>query len=167
MMKQVEVRKLEMSQIFSEDGKVTPVTLVQFEELPEDLTPGTPIKISGISKGKGFTGVMKRWGFAGLPATHGASTKGRSPGSIGGGTTPGRVYRGKKMAGRMGGKKVSVSGLAVVEVDSEKKVAKISGSLPGPRKGKLLISYEPKEETSEPGPENREQEKEGNGQSDH
>src|SRR3989304_9768871 len=99
-MKIVEARKLDMSQVFREDGRVAPVTLVSFEEFPGDLTPGTSVKAVGISKGKGFAGVMKRHGFKGMPATHGRSTKGRAPGSIGGTTTPGRVYRGKRMAGR-------------------------------------------------------------------
>ncbi len=144
-MKIVEARKLDMSQTFREDGRVTPVTLVSFEEFPSDLTPGISVKVVGISKGKGFAGVMKRHGFAGMPATHGRSTKGRAPGSIGGTTTPGRVYKGKRMAGRMGGERVTVWGLSVVEVDPEKKIAKISGPLPGSRLGKIVILYEPQE----------------------
>lgn len=151
-MKKIEARKLDMTQVFNEDGKVDPVTVVSFEEFPADLTPGTAVKVVGTSKGKGFAGVMKRHGFAGMPATHGRSTKGRAPGSIGGTTTPGRVYKGKKMAGRMGGERVTVWGLSVVEVDPEKKIAKISGPLPGPRLGKLAIIYEPQEVVSpEPG----------------
>ncbi|GMR19097.1 MAG: hypothetical protein BMS9Abin34_223 [Patescibacteria group bacterium] len=146
-MKEVEARKLEMSQVFSEVGKVTPVTVVQLEKVPADLALGTEVEIVGTSKGKGFAGVMKRHGFAGLPATHGASTKGRSPGSIGGGTTPGRVYKGKKMPGRMGGKKVTVKGLLVVEVDPKEKIIKLSGSIPGPRRNKMILRYEPKEKT--------------------
>lgn len=144
-MKIVEARKLDMSQIFRKDGRVTPVTSVSFEEFPSDLVVGTLVKVVGISKGKGFAGVMKRHGFAGMPATHGRSTKGRAPGSIGGTTTPGRVYKGKRMAGRMGGERVTVWGLSVVEVDPEKKIAKISGPLPGSRLGKIAILYEPQE----------------------
>ncbi len=139
-----------MSQIFREDGRVVPVTVVSFEELPNDLTPGMAVKVVGVSKGKGFAGVMKRHGFKGMPATHGRSTKGRAPGSIGGTTTPGRVYRGKRMAGRMGGERVTVWGLSVVEVDPERKLAKITGPLPGPRLGKLEILYEPGEGAAEP-----------------
>lgn len=148
-MEKVKAVKLEMSQVFSEDGKVTPVTLVQFEDLPKDLKVGIPVEIVGTSKGKGFAGVMKRHGFAGGPATHGQSDRARAPGSIGGTTTPGRVYRGKKMAGRMGGKRVTVKGSFVVEVDPEKKIAKISGAIPGPRRSKLVVSYEPKEDKDE------------------
>lgn len=144
-MKIVEARKLDMSQIFREDGRVIPVTLVSFENFPGDLAPGTMVKVVGISKGKGFAGVMKRHGFAGMPATHGRSTKGRAPGSIGGTTTPGRVYKGKKMAGRMGGERITVWGLSVIEVDPDKKIAKISGPLPGSRLGKIAILYEPQE----------------------
>ncbi len=135
-----------MSQVFAENGHVTPVTLIKLEKLPKDLAPGTPVVVTGISKGKGFAGVMKRWGFAGGQATHGQSDRERAPGSIGGTTTPGRVYRGKKMAGRMGGKKVIVRGLSVVEVDPKEKVVKLSGAIPGPRGREITLRYEPKEE---------------------
>ena len=151
-MTKIEARKLEMTQIFAEDGKVTPVTVVSFAEFPADLTPGTVVKVIGKAKGKGFSGVMKRHGFKGMPATHGRSTKGRAPGSIGGSTTPGRVYRGKRMAGRMGGQQVTLRGSAVLETDPEGKTAKIFGPLPGPRLSRLWLEYEPqeaKEETNE------------------
>lgn len=148
-MKEIKGRKLHMSQVFAEDGRVTPVTLLKFEELPEDLAPGTPVRVTGVSKGKGFAGVMKRWGFAGGPATHGQSDRERAPGSIGGTTTPGRVYKGKKMAGRMGGKKVTVKRLSVVEIDSEKKIVKLSGAVPGPRGREITLRYEPKEKAPE------------------
>lgn len=134
-----------MSQIFAGDGRVTPVTLIELEEIPEDIAPGTPVRVAGVSKGKGFAGVIKRWGFSRQPATHGQSNRERAPGSIGGTTTPGRVYKGKKMPGRMGGKKTTILGLSVVDVDSEKKIIKISGAVPGPRKGKLTLRYEPQE----------------------
>lgn len=148
-MEKVKAIKLEMGQVFSEDGEVTPVTLVRFEDFPKDLTVGTPVEVVGTSKGKGFAGVMKRHGFAGGPATHGQSDRARAPGSIGGTTTPGRVYKGKKMAGRMGGKRVTVKGLSIVEIDPEEKTAKISGAIPGPRRSKLVVSYEPKESKDE------------------
>ncbi|OGC53967.1 50S ribosomal protein L3 [candidate division WWE3 bacterium RIFCSPHIGHO2_01_FULL_48_15] len=147
-MKTVEAKKLDMTQIFSEDGKVTPVTLVRFEEMPQDLVIGSAVKIVGTSKGKGFAGVMKRHGFKGMKATHGRSTKGRAPGSIGQTTTPGRVYKGKRMAGRMGGERITVQGLSVVQLDPEQKTATISGALPGPRLSRLVISYEPQEQAS-------------------
>ncbi len=147
-MKEVEGRKLQMSQVFAEDGRVTPVTLIKLRELPEDLVPGVAIRVTAISKGKGFAGVVKRWGFAGGPATHGQSDRQRHPGSIGERTTPGRVYRGKKMAGHMGREQITVRGLSVVETDSERQVVKISGAIPGPRRGKVILRYEPGEANS-------------------
>lgn len=148
-MKEVKGKKLHMVQVFAEDGRVTPVTLIKFDKLPEDLTPGTPVTVTGISKGKGFAGVIKRWGFSSQPATHGQSDRERAPGSIGGTTTPGRVYRGKKMPGRMGGTRVTVRGLSVVEVDPEKKAIKLSGAVPGPRGREVVLRYEPREVTEE------------------
>jgi ribosomal protein L3 len=160
-MKQVKAQKLYMSQVFAEGGEVIPVTLVVFEDLPSDLIPQTPVKVRGISKGKGFAGVVKRYKFAGMPGTHGRSTKGRAPGSIGGTTTPGRVYKGKRMAGRMGGKWVTVQGLTVVGVDPEKKIAKLSGPVPGSYKSRILLTYEPREVALvEPAPATPEQSQE-------
>lgn len=101
--------------------------------------PGDEVKITGITKGKGFAGSVKRWGFAGGPKTHGQSDRHRAPGSIGAGTTPGRVFKGKKMAGHMGNAKLTVRGLEVVEVDENKNVILIKGSVPGPKNGLLII----------------------------
>src|SRR3989337_3564789 len=98
-MKTVKAKKLSMGQIFTDTGKVVPVTEVSFSQMPADLAAGSSVKVVGTSKGKGFAGVMKRHGFAGLPASHGRSTKGRAPGSIGGTTTPGRAYCGNGAAG--------------------------------------------------------------------
>src|SRR5690554_2450991 len=81
---------------------------------------GQKVDVVGTSKGKGFAGVMKRHNFAGVSASHGAHRNHRKPGSIGASATPGRVFRGKKMAGRMGGDQVSVRGLTVHAVDAEK-----------------------------------------------
>lgn len=149
-MPKIEGRKLAMSQRFNEAGEVSPVTAVSLLEMPADLSVGTAVKVTGTGKGKGFAGVMKRHHFKGMPGTHGRSTKGRAPGSIGGTTTPGRVYKGKRMAGRMGGERVTVWGLTVVEIDPAQKIAYLSGSLPGPRRAKLLISYEPQAAPVEP-----------------
>lgn len=101
------------------------------------LEPGDLVKVSGISKGKGFAGVVKRWGFAGGPRTHGQSDRERAPGSIGQTTTPGRVYKGKKMAGRMGGEKVTVKNLTVLDVNPKTSEVLITGNVPGNR-GQLL-----------------------------
>lgn len=96
---------------------------------------GDIVTISGISKGKGFQGVVKRHAFAGGPRTHGQSDRERAPGSIGQATTPGRVYKGKRMAGRMGGERVTIKGLKVVEVKDDGLL--IKGLVPG-AKGSLL-----------------------------
>ncbi len=105
----------------------------------ELFKPGQKIDISGTSKGHGFTGVVKRWGFHGGPKTHGQSDRHRAPGSIGAGTTPGRVWKGQKMAGRMGGKRVTIQNLEVVEVLPEKNLILVKGSVPGARTGLIEI----------------------------
>ncbi|MBI4065242.1 50S ribosomal protein L3 [Candidatus Gottesmanbacteria bacterium] len=107
------------------------------------FAPGDAVSVTGTSKGKGFAGVVKRHGFAGGPRTHGQSDRERAPGSIGQTTTPGRVYRGKRMAGRMGGDRVTVSGLHVVSINPEKNILTIKGLVPGGRTGLLLIQKEP------------------------
>lgn len=111
----------------------------QIIKVGEVFAPGDKIQVTGKSWGKGFAGVVKRWGFAGGPRTHGQSDRERAPGSIGSTTTPGRVYKGKKMAGRMGGKRVTLKGLEVVEVDNEKNLLIIKGLVPGKRKSLLII----------------------------
>lgn len=90
---------------------------------------GDSVDVAGTSKGKGFQGVVRRHGFAGGPKTHGQSDRERAPGSIGQTTTPGRVYKGKRMAGRMGGDRVHVKNLEVVTV-SETGLT-IKGLVPG------------------------------------
>lgn len=95
-----------------------------------------PVKISGVSKAKGFQGVVKRWNFKGAPKSHGTKHNLRRPGSIGS-TDNARVFKGKKMAGRMGGRRISVLNLKVVKVDAEKNLISVNGAVPG-RKGTLL-----------------------------
>lgn len=97
---------------------------------------GDKVKISGLSKGKGFAGGMKRWGFKGKRATHGTKHEGRSPGSIGA-STPERVVKGRKMAGRLGAERITVKNLKVVKVDKENNLIALRGAVPG-RKGTLL-----------------------------
>ena len=92
---------------------------------------GEKVDIIGRSKGRGFAGVMKRWGFKGGPKTHGQSDRARAPGSIGGGTTPGRVYKGLKMGGHMGNRRITVKGLEIIEVDTERNLLLIKGGIPG------------------------------------
>lgn len=128
-----------MSQVFLEDGTVVPVTIViadaAFES--EDLE-GKPITIVGKSKGKGFTGVMKKWNFAGQQATRGQSDKPRAAGSIGA-QTPGRVFKGKKMAGRHGNKKVTLKSSKVVKVFPESNELMVSGPIPGARNSAVIL----------------------------
>ncbi|MBL7036390.1 50S ribosomal protein L3 [Candidatus Microgenomates bacterium] len=92
---------------------------------------GDVVSVTGISKGKGFAGVVKRWGFAGGSRTHGQSDRERAPGSIGQGTTPGRVHKGKKMGGRMGTDKTTVTNLHIIDVMDEQNEILVSGPVPG------------------------------------
>jgi len=131
-------KKLYMSQVFEEDGRVIPVTVIGVDEaLGEDLL-GKLVTVIGTSKGKGFTGVMKKWGFHGQQATRGQSNKPRAPGAIGS-QTPGKVFKGKKMAGKHGNKKVTIRGLKIVKVAPEEKFVMVSGPVPGPKKGSLVL----------------------------
>ncbi len=204
-------RKLGMTQIFTEDGTVVPVTVIEagpcvvvakrtlerdgytavqlgyleqkshrmnkpmmghfqkggvppfrvlreFKATPQEVKelregqavtvgifqPGEKVKVTGRSKGRGFQGVMKRHGFAGSRDSHGARYH-RTSGSIGQCTFPARVFKGLKMPGHMGNRKVTVRGLEVVEVLPEKNLLLVKGSVPGPRKGVLIIRKEGKE----------------------
>ncbi|MFT7538338.1 MAG: large subunit ribosomal protein L3 [Lysobacterales bacterium] len=92
--------------------------------------PGDYINISGISIGKGFSGGMKRWGWKGGPATHG-SRHHREPGSIGQCAYPGEVWKGTHLPGRMGGKRATNQGLRVMDIDLEKNLLIVKGSVPG------------------------------------
>ena len=189
-------KKIGMSQVFDEEGNVTPVTVLQigpchvsqvktaekdgyeavqlafgdekvhrttkpeikhlekngispkkylkefrgFGEMPDAGTElkvsdvfgvSDKIKVTGVSKGKGFQGVIKRHGFAGGPETHGSRSH-RSPGSIGACATPSRVFKGIKLPGRMGGDKVTVRNLKVVKLIPEQNLMLVSGAVPGP-----------------------------------
>jgi len=96
------------------------------------FTPGDVVTVSAISKGKGFQGVVKRHGFHGGPRSHGQKNKERSPGSIGGGARAGgRVAKGMRMAGRMGGDRITVKNLKVLQVDPASHTLLISGAIPG------------------------------------
>jgi large subunit ribosomal protein L3 len=106
---------------------------------PDTLQAGDVVRVSGISKGKGFQGVVKRHGFAGGPRTHGQKHSEREPGSIGGGggRAGGRVAKGIRMAGRMGSDRITVKNLSILAVDPQAQVVVIKGALPGKR-GTLL-----------------------------
>ena len=110
------------------------------QELAADvLEPGERIDVTAVSKGKGFAGGMKRHNFKGQPASHGNHKKHRSPGSVGACATPARVFKGTKMAGRMGGTRVTTLNLEVIEADPERQLVLVKGAVPGPRGGLVLI----------------------------
>lgn len=205
-MKGIIGKKVGMTQIFDEQGQVTPVTVIQagpcyvtqirtenrdgyaavqlgFEEtkpkrltrgqlghlqrnnLPAlrylrefrikngdvDVTEGQQITVSdafekgdrvdvvGTSKGRGFAGTVKRHHFNRQPKTHGQSDRERAPGSIGATSTPGRVFKGTRMAGRMGGERVTAQNLEVMVVDSERHLLAVKGSVPGAKGGLVII----------------------------
>ena len=100
---------------------------------------GQIIDVTGTSKGKGFAGTVKRYNFKMQDATHGNSVSHRAPGSTGQNQTPGRVFKGKKMAGQMGNKRVTMQGLEVVRVDAEKGLLLIKGGVPGAPGGDLIV----------------------------
>ncbi|MGB9374860.1 MAG: 50S ribosomal protein L3 [Jiangellales bacterium] len=113
----------------------------------EVFEAGQVVDVVGTSKGKGFAGVMKRHGFSGLRASHGVQRKHRSPGSIGACATPGRVFKGLRMAGRMGGERVTVQNLSVHSVDAEKGLILVRGAVPGAAGGVVVITSSAKEGT--------------------
>jgi large subunit ribosomal protein L3 len=107
----------------------------------EVFEPGEKVKVSGISHGKGFAGTIKRHRFHRGPKTHGSHNI-RKPGSIGASATPSRVFKGMKMAGRMGGKRVTQVGLVVHRVDPERNLLLVKGAVPGPKNGFVEVREE-------------------------
>jgi large subunit ribosomal protein L3 len=97
------------------------------------------VDVTGTSKGKGFQGVIKRWGFHGGKDTHGSMFH-RRPGSIGQCQWPGRIIKGKKLPGRMGGKKTTVQNLKIVEIDSKNNLMIVKGAVPGPNNGIIYVN---------------------------
>ena len=109
------------------------------QELTVDtFEAGRRVDVVGTSKGKGFAGVMKRHNFKGVSSSHGSHRNHRKPGSIGASSTPSRVFKGMRMAGRMGGERVSVLGLTVHAVDLEKGLLLVKGAVPG-AKGRIVF----------------------------
>jgi large subunit ribosomal protein L3 len=104
----------------------------------ESFEPGDRIKVSGVSVGKGYQGTIKRHGFTRGPVSHGSHNI-RKPGSIGASATPSRVMKGMRMSGRMGGARVTQPGLVVHEVDPERNLMLVRGSVPGPASGLVEI----------------------------
>ncbi|MDR1359972.1 MAG: 50S ribosomal protein L3 [Deltaproteobacteria bacterium] len=103
------------------------------------FTPGEFVRVTGKSIGKGTAGVMKRWNFRGASATHGAEKVHRNAGGIGNNTEPGKVWKGKKMAGHLGAKQVTVQNLQIVAVRPDENVILLKGAVPGPRRGLVLV----------------------------
>ena len=111
------------------------------DEIKADIfAEGSTVRVSGISKGKGFQGTIKRHNFSRGPKTHGQSDRHRAPGSIGATTSPGRVFKGTRMAGHMGDERVTVQRLEVFESDPTRNLLLVKGAVPGARNGLLMIS---------------------------
>jgi large subunit ribosomal protein L3 len=104
----------------------------------EVFVPGDRIKVAGIGVGKGFQGTIKRHNFGSGPRSHGSHNI-RKPGSIGASATPSRVFKGIRMAGRMGGKRVTQLGLVVHDIDVEKNLLLVKGAVPGPKNGLVEV----------------------------
>lgn len=144
-MKKIIAQKVNMTQIFDESGEVFPVTVLQTPAPAEGaegvaLEVGEMVSVSGLTKGKGFQGVVKRHGFKGGRRSHGQKHSEREAGSIGGGgRAGGRVAKGMRMAGRMGGTRVTVKNLKVVRVEPETREIYILGAIPGRRGTKIEV----------------------------
>ena len=136
---------------FKKAGSTVKKKVVEFQGYDKEYKIGDSIKVdhfeegefvdvSGISKGKGFQGVVKRHGFAGVgQATHGQHNRLRAPGSIGAASYPARVFKGMRMAGRMGGEKVTVQNLRVLKVVPEKNLLLLKGCVPGHKNSYLTV----------------------------
>ena len=149
--------KLEKQSVKSEKGhfkmsnSLPKKKIIEFRGFNEDLKLGETVKVdhfiegefvdvSGISKGKGFQGVVKRHGFAGVgQATHGQHNRLRAPGSIGAASYPARVFKGMKMAGQTGNKKVKIQNLKVLKVIPEKNLIVIKGAVPGHKNSYVIV----------------------------
>lgn len=97
------------------------------------------VDVVGTSKGKGFAGVIKRWNFSSQRMTHGNSLSHRAPGSIGQNQSPGKVFKGKKMAGQLGNKRITMQSLDLVRVDAENNLLLVKGTVPGATGGDVIV----------------------------
>ena len=122
----VEFRDLDRESLVGDE-----VTVAEFEE-------GTRVKVSAVAIGKGFQGTVKRHNFSRGPVSHGSHNV-RAPGSIGASADPARVFKGRKMPGRMGGKRATQRGLEVFRVDAERNLLILRGAVPGPRNGTVEV----------------------------
>jgi len=136
-MRKIIGKKILMTRIFDEKGFEQPVTLVKPEKSADQFKEGEVVNVTGISKGKGFSGTVKRHHFHLGPKTHGSDNY-RRPGSIGA-TYPERVIKGRRMAGRLGGKKTTLKNLKIIKIDQKNQEMLLGGAIPGPRKAQVLI----------------------------
>lgn len=104
----------------------------------EQFEAGQKVKVAGIGVGKGFQGTVKRHGFGRGPVSHGSHNV-RAPGSVGASADPARVFKGVRMPGRMGGKRVTQRGVEIVEIDAEQNLLMLRGSVPGPKNGTIEV----------------------------
>jgi large subunit ribosomal protein L3 len=110
------------------------------DEIKADVfESGEAVDVVGVTKGKGFAGGMKRHNFKGLGASHGVEKVHRSPGSIGACATPARVFKGTRMAGHMGHRRVTTLNLQIIKADPERNLLLIKGAVPGPKNGLLMV----------------------------
>src|SRR3990167_276415 len=135
----IQATKMKMTQIWKGDlvVPVSPLKLVDAAKT-EEFKEGELVKITGVTKGRGFQGVVKRYSFAGGPKTHGQKNRYRAPGSIGA-TAPQRVIPGRKMAGRMGGATKTIRNLKVVQVNAERQTMLLRGSVPGNANSRIKL----------------------------
>ena len=149
----VQERKLTTGELghLKMGGAPPATTLVEFRDTGEhqvgelltveQFEPGQQVKVSGVAIGKGFAGTIRRHNFSRGPVTHGSHNV-RAPGSIGASADPARVFKGMRMPGRMGGKRVTQRRLEVVEVDPKRNLLLVKGAVPGPRNGTVEVRSE-------------------------
>ena len=135
--KKVNITPLKyLKEVKSEEGKEYKLG----EEIKVDIfTIGEKVLVIGVSKGKGFAGVVRRYNFRGGPKSHGQSDRLRAGGSIGASASPSRVFKGIKMPGRMGGKRITVKNLEIINIDKESNLLFVKGSVPGAKNSLLEI----------------------------
>lgn len=133
-------------------------------EVGKVFAKGDSVKVTGVSKGKGFQGGIRRHGFHGGPKTHGQSDRHRAPGSIGSGTTPGRVLKGKRMAGHMGSDITTTRNLEVIEVKKGENLLILKGAVPGHTGALIQITKLGRIKGYTPPPEEKPEEEESEGQ---
>lgn len=149
-MTEMQGKKIGMTSIFDEAGRVVPVTLITGEKAKVGMfKTGNYVDVTGTSIGKGFQGGMKRWNWRGGESGHGSMFH-RAVGSIGASSFPSRVHKGKTMPGHMGNRKTTTQNLKIIVVEEEKNILAVKGAVPGHKNGSVLVRHAkkrpPKEE---------------------